>query len=334
MSFILFYFILFFTSIDWFQFDSTELVQKFDLPSLFYSVIGFSPQGFDYRNVMDPEPGRCRRTDGKKWRCSKDVVPDQKYCERHMHRGRQRSRKPVEAPAIASHVTRPTFNSSMESENSKTDLTIAVPLSLQLMAPSSNNTSTGNNTATTTTTTNNNNNQRETNFSGNKQTSATTAAAISDKERNYFKGNKNFNTTSLALAAITKNESSDNANDSKDFTTIMNMAVSTTSNNNSKRKRTDNMDEENGRNRASDNINRSRNNGNDNNVGSNVSPGLDFSPKSVLQGETSKTEERFSFQSFTHRHANTNMHTHACTHTHTLHTVCLKNNFQGLEGLF
>ncbi|WKA05629.1 hypothetical protein VitviT2T_023586 [Vitis vinifera] len=247
------------------------------------SFIGFSPQGFDYRNVMDPEPGRCRRTDGKKWRCSKDVVPDQKYCERHMHRGRQRSRKPVEAPAIASHVTRPTFNSSMESENSKTDLTIAVPLSLQLMAPSSNNTSTGNNTATTTTTTNNNNNQRETNFSGNKQTSATTAAAISDKERNYFNGNKNFNTTSLALAAITKNESSDNANDSKDFTTIMNMAVSTTSNNNSKRKRTDNMDEENGRNRASDNINRSRNNGNDNNVGSNVSPGLDFSPKSVLQ---------------------------------------------------
>lgn len=233
---------------------------------------------------MDPEPGRCRRTDGKKWRCSKDVVPDQKYCERHMHRGRQRSRKPVEAPAIASHVTRPTFNSSMESENSKTDLTIAVPLSLQLMAPSSNNTSTGNNTATTTTTTTtNNNNQRETNFSGNKQTSATTAAAISDKERNYFNGNKNFNTTSLALAAITKNESSDNANDSKDFTTIMNMAVSTTSNNNSKRKRTDNMDEENGRNHASDNINRSRNNGNDNNVGSNVSPGLDFSPKSVLQ---------------------------------------------------
>ena len=247
------------------------------------SFIGFSPQGFDYRNVMDPEPGRCRRTDGKKWRCSKDVVPDQKYCERHMHRGRQRSRKPVEAPAIASHVTRPTFNSSMESENSKTDLTIAVPLSLQLMAPSSNNTSTGNNTATTTTTTNNNNNQRETNFSGNKQTSATTAAAISDKERNYFNGNKNFNTTSLALAAITKNESSDNANDSKDFTTIMNMAVSTTSNNNSKRKRTDNMDEENGRNHASDNINRSRNNGNNNNVGSNVSPGLDFSPKSVLQ---------------------------------------------------
>ncbi|KAL0374926.1 UNVERIFIED_CONTAM: Growth-regulating factor 4 [Sesamum radiatum] len=44
------------------------------------------------------EPGRCRRTDGKKWRCSRDVVAGQKYCERHMHRGRNRSRKPVEIP--------------------------------------------------------------------------------------------------------------------------------------------------------------------------------------------------------------------------------------------
>ncbi|KAL3535536.1 hypothetical protein ACH5RR_003997 [Cinchona calisaya] len=43
-----------------------------------------------------PEPGRCRRTDGKKWRCSKAAYPDSKYCERHMHRGRNRSRKPVE----------------------------------------------------------------------------------------------------------------------------------------------------------------------------------------------------------------------------------------------
>ncbi|KAI7724922.1 hypothetical protein M8C21_012700 [Ambrosia artemisiifolia] len=45
----------------------------------------------------DPEPGRCRRTDGKKWRCSRDAVPDQKYCERHINRGRHRSRKPVES---------------------------------------------------------------------------------------------------------------------------------------------------------------------------------------------------------------------------------------------
>ncbi|KAH7656675.1 Growth-regulating factor protein [Dioscorea alata] len=48
------------------------------------------------RKAEDPEPGRCRRTDGKKWRCSKEAYPDSKYCERHMHRGKNRSRKPVE----------------------------------------------------------------------------------------------------------------------------------------------------------------------------------------------------------------------------------------------
>lgn len=49
-----------------------------------------------FSNGTDAEPGRCKRTDGKKWRCSREVAPDQKYCERHMHRGRPRSRKPVE----------------------------------------------------------------------------------------------------------------------------------------------------------------------------------------------------------------------------------------------
>ncbi|KAG6478287.1 growth-regulating factor 4-like isoform X1 [Zingiber officinale] len=54
-----------------------------------------------YGKKLDPEPGRCRRTDGKKWRCSKDAHPDSKYCERHMHRGRNRSRKPVESQSAS-----------------------------------------------------------------------------------------------------------------------------------------------------------------------------------------------------------------------------------------
>lgn len=58
------------------------------------------------RAAMDPEPGRCRRTDGKKWRCSRDVVAGQKYCERHVHRGRSRSRKPVEIPTPANNGSR------------------------------------------------------------------------------------------------------------------------------------------------------------------------------------------------------------------------------------
>lgn len=69
--------------------------------------------GFNLRlsNSTDPEPGRCKRTDGKKWRCSRDVAPEQKYCERHMHRGRPRSRKHVEIHAdqttTAKRVRRP-----------------------------------------------------------------------------------------------------------------------------------------------------------------------------------------------------------------------------------
>ncbi|CAK9167454.1 unnamed protein product [Ilex paraguariensis] len=60
--------------------------------------------GLDLRfsSGSDPEPWRCRRTDGKKWRCSRDVAPEQKYCERHAHKSRPRSRKPVE---IQSHTT-------------------------------------------------------------------------------------------------------------------------------------------------------------------------------------------------------------------------------------
>ncbi|KAF9671047.1 hypothetical protein SADUNF_Sadunf12G0006200 [Salix dunnii] len=83
-----------------------------------------------FSNGADLEPGRCRRTDGKKWRCSRDVAPDQKYCERHMHRGRPRSRKHVELntdhnnkksrhnPAICTEapvtvaISNPTINSS------------------------------------------------------------------------------------------------------------------------------------------------------------------------------------------------------------------------------
>uniref|UniRef100_A0A0A9AV60 Growth-regulating factor n=1 Tax=Arundo donax TaxID=35708 RepID=A0A0A9AV60_ARUDO len=56
--------------------------------------------GSYFRKKLDPEPGRCRRTDGKKWRCSKEAAPDSKYCERHMHRGRNRSRKPVETQLV------------------------------------------------------------------------------------------------------------------------------------------------------------------------------------------------------------------------------------------
>ena len=61
---------------------------------------------------IDPEPGRCRRTDGKKWRCSKEAYPDSKYCERHMHRGKNRSRKPVEVLKATPTTTTTTITDS------------------------------------------------------------------------------------------------------------------------------------------------------------------------------------------------------------------------------
>lgn len=80
-------------------FNQRNHVDNTLIPSnvLLISVRHLNAWGFGDMSMMDPEPGRCRRTDGKKWRCSKSVVPHQKYCERHMHRGSNRSRKLVEA---------------------------------------------------------------------------------------------------------------------------------------------------------------------------------------------------------------------------------------------
>ncbi|PSS15473.1 Growth-regulating factor like, partial [Actinidia chinensis var. chinensis] len=110
-----------FTANQWQELEHQALIFKYIVsglpipPDLLFSVkrsldsslssklILHQPQnvGWDYFQMgfgkkIDPEPGRCRRTDGKKWRCSKEAYPDSKYCERHMHRGRNRSRKPVE----------------------------------------------------------------------------------------------------------------------------------------------------------------------------------------------------------------------------------------------
>ncbi|KAL6993887.1 hypothetical protein U1Q18_011998 [Sarracenia purpurea var. burkii] len=71
-------------------------------------AVGAGSFHLGFSGNTDPEPGRCRRTDGKKWRCSRDAVADQKYCERHINRGRHRSRKPVEGQpgqAVAGSVT-------------------------------------------------------------------------------------------------------------------------------------------------------------------------------------------------------------------------------------
>ncbi|GLJ40698.1 hypothetical protein SUGI_0840610 [Cryptomeria japonica] len=81
----------------------TELTGLSALSAPRHPTMGWSSFNLRFANNTDPEPGRCRRTDGKKWRCSRDVAPDQKYCERHMHRGRPRSRKLVEGQTAISN---------------------------------------------------------------------------------------------------------------------------------------------------------------------------------------------------------------------------------------
>ncbi|RYQ88767.1 hypothetical protein Ahy_B09g095768 isoform D [Arachis hypogaea] len=86
--------------------------------------IGYAYFQMGFGRKVDPEPGRCRRTDGKKWRCSKEAYPDSKYCERHMHRGRNRSRKPVEISSSSTtnvmnhhHQSSYTVNCTNDSNN-------------------------------------------------------------------------------------------------------------------------------------------------------------------------------------------------------------------------
>ncbi|XP_019173386.1 PREDICTED: growth-regulating factor 1-like isoform X2 [Ipomoea nil] len=124
-----------FTATQWQELEHQALIYKYMVsgmpvpPDLLYSIrrsldsslssklllhqppqhMGWSCFQMGFGKKIDPEPGRCRRTDGKKWRCSKEAYPDSKYCERHMHRGRNRSRKPVE---VINTVVTPTSSSA------------------------------------------------------------------------------------------------------------------------------------------------------------------------------------------------------------------------------
>lgn len=91
------------------------------------------------RKAEDPEPGRCRRTDGKKWRCSKEAYPDSKYCEKHMHRGKNRSRKPVEMPLASTNPNPSPSSASSASSASRTSPSpYASSLSISTPQPYSN----------------------------------------------------------------------------------------------------------------------------------------------------------------------------------------------------
>ncbi|KAI9122809.1 hypothetical protein K1719_005698 [Acacia pycnantha] len=76
--------------------DSPLSSRLLSLPSHQHLAVGWNCLEMGLGRKIDTEPGRCRRTDGKKWRCSKEAYPNSKYCERHMHRGNNRLRKPLQ----------------------------------------------------------------------------------------------------------------------------------------------------------------------------------------------------------------------------------------------
>ena len=94
------------------------------------SVLGCSSSRV-YKNEIELEPGRCRRTDGKRWRCNKDVIPDQKYCARHMHRGARKHvevSQPVAIPTIGDcPPTRLTIANKAACAAVSTNLSISIP---------------------------------------------------------------------------------------------------------------------------------------------------------------------------------------------------------------
>ncbi|XP_075511876.1 growth-regulating factor 6-like [Primulina tabacum] len=142
----------FLTPSQWIELEHQALIYKYitanvPVPSCFLNPIrkaldssgfssfsGLKPSAFGWGGFhlgfssTDPEPGRCRRTDGKKWRCARDAVADQKYCERHMNRGRHRSRKPVEGQTGHSATTITTI-SGMMAPNDSSKTTPAAPAS-------------------------------------------------------------------------------------------------------------------------------------------------------------------------------------------------------------
>ncbi|CAM8969306.1 unnamed protein product [Rhodiola kirilowii] len=71
----------------------------------FFPNLFGGPVGLSWKGSTDTEPGRCKRTDGKKWRCVKEAMPDFKYCEKHLHRGRHSSRKLVESSMKSSSAS-------------------------------------------------------------------------------------------------------------------------------------------------------------------------------------------------------------------------------------
>ncbi|KAG5228163.1 growth-regulating factor [Salix suchowensis] len=87
-----------FTAAQWQELERQTTIYNYMMASVPVPPELLMPITKNQSNVLPPKANtmEMQKNDGKKWRCSRDVAPDQKYCERHSHKSRPRSRKPVE----------------------------------------------------------------------------------------------------------------------------------------------------------------------------------------------------------------------------------------------
>ena len=154
------------------------------------------------------------------------MVLGQKYCERHMHRGRQRSRKHVESSksilesdttiTITSSDTSTAIN-SYNTTNTIANLSVSVPPNLQLMIPFSNYSNNVPATAEITTTSSSSGNSRVNKINVISDSSATPITINFCNSNNRSKNNVGVNrdttvtTTTFISAVADKSNSKDNS---------------------------------------------------------------------------------------------------------------------------
>lgn len=90
-------------------------------------VSGYNHAYLNARNSVESEAGRCRRTDGKKWRCKGGVLPGQKYCATHVNRGAKKRVTSHEPAATTTSTTYPSATTNNIQKAQITNLSMSVP---------------------------------------------------------------------------------------------------------------------------------------------------------------------------------------------------------------
>lgn len=96
------------------------------------SVSGCNPSYLNDRTNIESASGRCRRTDGKKWQCKSAVLPGQKYCATHMHRGAKKRLTSHEPAVTIARLPNSSVTTKMQKAHCaipNTNLSMSVPAS-------------------------------------------------------------------------------------------------------------------------------------------------------------------------------------------------------------